>query len=103
MKERNDLIKELFKLHKLLAEKGEITIGKDFSKTFKKLEEKVDKLTHTDYDWIPLVSSNYQKYQELMAKGKLIKKYDDGTIVKHNRPRHSSLCTHFSEDIFNEN
>tara|TARA_R110000796_G_scaffold187437_1_gene304393 strand:+ start:400 stop:720 length:321 start_codon:yes stop_codon:yes gene_type:complete len=43
--ERNQLIKELFELHKLLAEKGEIIIGNGFYENYKILEEKINKLT----------------------------------------------------------
>ena len=45
MDKRNELIKELFELHELLAEKGEITIGYGFSEKHKKLKSKVEKLT----------------------------------------------------------
>jgi hypothetical protein len=45
MEERNELIKELFELHKLLADKGEISIGYGFSENYERLEAKVKKLT----------------------------------------------------------
>ena len=45
MEERSELIKELFELHRLLADKGEISIGYGFSENFKKLESQVKKLT----------------------------------------------------------
>ena len=48
MDERNDLIKELFELHKLLADKGEIVIGYGFSKNYNRLKKQVKKLTLTD-------------------------------------------------------
>tara|TARA_R110000772_G_scaffold37120_1_gene88425 strand:- start:843 stop:1109 length:267 start_codon:yes stop_codon:yes gene_type:complete len=48
MEERNDLIKELFELHKLLADKGEIGIGYGFSKNYNRLKKQVKKLTLTD-------------------------------------------------------
>ena len=48
MEERNDLIKELFELHKLLADKGEIGIGYGFSENYNRLEKQVKKLTLTD-------------------------------------------------------
>jgi hypothetical protein len=48
MEERNDLIKELFELHKLLADKGEIVIGYGFSKNYNRLKKQVKKLTLTD-------------------------------------------------------
>lgn len=50
MEERNELIKELFELHKLLADKGEISIGYGFSENYNRLEAEVKKLT------IPVVS-----------------------------------------------
>lgn len=53
MEERNELIKELFELHKLLADKGEISIGYGFSENYKRLEAKVKKLT------IPVVSKSF--------------------------------------------
>ena len=48
MKERNDLIKELFELHSLLADKGEIGIGYGFIKNYNRLKKQVKKLTLTD-------------------------------------------------------
>ena len=45
MEERNELIKELFELHKLLADKGEISIGYGFSENYDRLKDKVEKLT----------------------------------------------------------
>jgi len=45
MEERNELIKELFELHKLLADKGEISIGYGFSENYERLKAKVKKLT----------------------------------------------------------
>lgn len=45
MEERNELIKELFELHKLLADKGEVSIGYGFSENYNRLEAKVKKLT----------------------------------------------------------
>ena len=48
MEDRNELIKELFELHKLLADKGEVSIGYGFSENYKRLEDKVKKLTLTD-------------------------------------------------------
>lgn len=64
MEERNELIKELFELHKLLADKGEIRIGYGFGKNYDRLEAQVKKLT------IPVVSQpseqliNFGKYLE---------------------------------------
>ena len=48
MEERNNLIKELFELHRLLADKGEIGIGYGFSENYNRLEKQVKKLTLTD-------------------------------------------------------
>jgi hypothetical protein len=48
MEERNKLIKELFELHRLLADKGEIGIGYGFSKNYNRIEKQVKKLTLTD-------------------------------------------------------
>ena len=48
MEERNELIKELFELHKLLADKGEISIGYGFSENYNRLEAKVKKLIIPD-------------------------------------------------------
>ena len=48
MEERNELIKELFELHKLLADKGEISIGYGFSENYERLEAKVKNLTIPD-------------------------------------------------------
>ena len=49
MEERNDLIKELFELHRLLADKGEIGIGYGFSKNYNRLEKQVKTLTIIDF------------------------------------------------------
>jgi hypothetical protein len=48
MSEKNKLIKDLFKLHDLLADKGEISIGHEFSESYKKLKDRVDILTAPD-------------------------------------------------------
>lgn len=58
MKKRNELIIELFELHKLLAEKGEVHIGYNFSKRYNILEAKVKKLT------IPVNSSKFDCLNE---------------------------------------
>lgn len=44
MKESIKLIKDLFELHKLLADVGEVSIGLGFSESYNKLEERVNTL-----------------------------------------------------------
>jgi hypothetical protein len=43
-KEEKQLIKELFELHYLLAEKGEIIAGYGFSEMYKSLKNRVEKI-----------------------------------------------------------
>ena len=71
MEERNDLIKELFELHKLLADKGEIGIGYGFSKNYNRLKKQVKKLTLTDVS---------QQRELLLAYHKHLDSFNDPTI-----------------------
>jgi len=82
MEERNELIKELFELHKLLADKGEISIGYGFYENYEILEAKVKKLT------IPVVVSSLtakdKLYLNTLLVNKLLEKEDDETYKAVN-------------------
>jgi len=64
MEERNELIKELFELYKLLADKGEVSIGYGFSENYNRLEAKVKNLT------IPVVVGQSEQLNRCEHKAK---------------------------------
>jgi len=45
MEERNELIKELFELHELLAEIGQVSIGPKFAENYERLKNQIKTLT----------------------------------------------------------
>lgn len=50
-------------------------------------------------NWLPLEAKHYDLFTELARKNKLLKKFDDGTILKDGDEEPIAICTHFAEEI----
>ncbi|QQV90452.1 hypothetical protein Harreka1_45 [Olleya phage Harreka_1] len=48
-------------------------------------------------EWLPFVKENYKKFTDLTRDGKLLKKFDDGSVIKQGDKEPFAICTHFSE------
>ena len=53
--------------------------------------------THSVVNWLPFKKENYIKFMEISNKNKLLKKYDDGTILKDGDEEPLAIMTHFAE------
>ena len=63
-------------------------------------EQKVENLAiHDVINWLPLETKNAELFNELVVKNKLLKKFDDGTILKDGEDEPLAICTHFAEEI----
>lgn len=47
--------------------------------------------------WLPFEEENYVVFKEISNKNKLLKKYDDGTILKDGDEEPLAIMTHFAE------
>lgn len=48
-------------------------------------------------DWLPMIKDNYIRFNELAKNNKLLKKFDDGSIVKQGDEEPFAIMTHFRE------
>ena len=90
--------KELLKKQLEIAEEELLKIEKrhnEYTFFIKKLKEQ---LTLTDVvNWLPFVSDNYKRFSELARENRLLKKFDDGSIIKQGEQEPLAICTHFAE------
>lgn len=64
------------------------------------LDQKVRKLfIYGVVNWLPFEEQNFELFTELATKNKLLKKFDDGTILKEGETEPLAICTHFAEEI----
>lgn len=49
--------------------------------------------------WLPFIPENYERFGEIASKNKLLKKFDDGSVVKMGDKEPLAICTHFAEEI----
>ena len=50
-------------------------------------------------NWLPLESKHYELFTKLAKENRLLKKFDDGTILKDGEDEPFAICTHFAEEI----
>lgn len=50
-------------------------------------------------NWLPFKEENYELFTRLAKEKKLLKYYDDGTIIKDGEKEPLAIMTHFAEEI----
>lgn len=53
----------------------------------------------TVVNWLPFKEENYELFTRLAKEKKLLKRYDDGTIIKDGEKEPLAIMTHFAEQI----
>jgi hypothetical protein len=90
-------------LDKNRAKKNGESAIKEFHKMHEyiiKLEAKVENLALSAVvNWLPFEEGNYELFTQLAKKKKLLKCYDDGTIIKDGEKEPLAIMTHFAEEI----
>jgi len=50
-------------------------------------------------NWLPLESKHYELFTKLAKENRLLKKFDNGKVLKDGQDEPFAICTHFAEEI----